>query len=220
MSDKLSKQQEEQILLYATYNILYVNDIACNLAKELVPVIAQKDKESKKIFGALMKRVHQYSNMIENIVGDKIFYLADYFGEMDDIVDPIIDEFRSEVSKAYHEAGIEDCSFYAKVETMRGMFDFAKFSAQVMIEKTSVVTKRTGNLKFYVLESMAQIANNFADWTYRHIRKDVNVEFGEDSNVMKCLARLNEALMDFDNYQKSYNKAIEYEKERNNELSN
>ena len=55
MENKLS-QQEENVMLYATYNILYVNDVACNLIKELVYELQGRYPGLKaRVFGSMQR---------------------------------------------------------------------------------------------------------------------------------------------------------------------
>ena len=214
MENKLS-QQEENVMLYATYNILYVNDVACNLIKELVYELDDKDKETKKIYGALLKRAKAYFKKVNTIVGDKIEYFADYCGEMDDVCDPFIDKFREELYKAYKSHNIGDEVWYAKVEIMRSMCELAVHSNKHLIDRISIKYPRAKWLSYYCIEDIMKVANNFTHWVYRKVSNGVTIDFSQDSDVMVSFRALNTALMEYDNFDLCYRKAIEYELERN-----
>lgn len=214
---EISKEKEEFVLLYSTYNILYINDLACNLVKELEPFIPNDDKEAKKIYYALLKRARKYFGMVDKIIGDKVYYLADYFGEMDDISDSLVQNFQHEIECEYENAKIDNCSLYAKVETMRSMCDFAKYTSEIIISRIKRITKKADVLNFYNIEEVVRIANNLANWMYRKIPKGIEVKFNKDSRTIKSLEKLNEALLDFENFKTSYYKALEYEKLRNDD---
>lgn len=215
MELKIDKQ-EENVMLYATYNVLYVNDIACNLVKELIFDIDDKDKETKKIFGALLKRAKEYFKKVESIIGTRIDYFADYCGEMDDICDPYIDKFRNDLYETYSSHNIENSLWYAKVETMRSMCELAVHSNKHLVERISVKYPRAKWLNYYLIEDILKVANNFTHWVYRKVPKDISIDFNKDSDVMISFRELNTALMEYDNFEKCYLQAIEYEKERNN----
>lgn len=215
MELKIDKQ-EENVMLYATYNVLYVNDIACNLVKELICDIDDKDKETKKIFGALLKRAKEYFKKVESIIGTRIDYFADYCGEMDDICDQYIDKFRNDLYEAYSSHNIENPLWYAKVETMRSMCELAVHSNKHLVERISVKYPRAKWLNYYLIEDILKVANNFTHWVYRKVPKDISIDFNKDSDVMISFRELNTALMEYDNFEKCYLQAIEYEKERNN----
>ena len=215
MELKIDKQ-EENVMLYATYNVLYVNDIACNLVKELICEIDDKDKETKKIFGALLKRANEYFKKVESIIGTRIDYFADYCGEMDDICDPYIDKFRNDLYETYSSHNIENPLWYAKVETMRSMCELAVHSNKHLVERISVKYPRAKWLNYYLIEDISKVANNFTHWVYRKVPKNISIDFNQDSDVMVSFRELNTALMEYDNFEKCYLQAIEYEKERNN----
>lgn len=208
-------KNEEWAMLYATYNILYTNDLACNLIKDLQDDMATQDKETRKIFGALLKRANEYFTKVNKIVGSRIDYLADYCGEMDDVSDPLIENFRNSLSEAYSSANIKNYDFFARVETMRSMCELAKYSAEHVIQKMSETIPRAKWLNFYVISEISKIANNLTHWMYRKIPKDIIIDFNESSDVMVKFRELNTGLMEFNNFDAAYRKAIEYEQERN-----
>ena len=60
-----------------------------------------------------------------------------------------------------------------------------------------------------------KVANNFTHWVYRKVSNGVSIDFSQDSAVMVSFRALNTALMEYDNFDLCYRKAIEYELERN-----
>lgn len=214
--EKVFSKQEEYVMLYATYNILYVNDIACNLVKELSYEISEQDKETRKIFGALLKRANAYFIKVNKIIGEKIDYFADYCGEMDDICDPFIDKFRNSLYETYKSYNIGNEKWYAKVETMRSMCELAVHSNKHLIERISLTYPRAKWLSYYCIEEVFKVANNLTHWVYRKVPQSVSINFNKDSDVMVAFREMNTALMEYDNFDLCYRKAIEYELERKN----
>ena len=49
----MEKEKEADVLIYVMYTMFYVNDMACNCIFDLEPYVKEKDKETKKIYGAL-----------------------------------------------------------------------------------------------------------------------------------------------------------------------
>ncbi len=209
----LKEKQEENILLYSTYTILYLNDTACNCIKDLSPYMQNKDKESKKIYGALMKRAKCYFDNINSLIGDKIEYFADYCSEMDDILYKPTLDFKTALLKLYK--GLDDCEYYAQIEITRSIIGLSISVSNKIIEKASKITQNASWLKQYVLSDLGRIANNLSDWAYHYTPKDFKIDLNKQSALMDSFSKLSQAMVDFESFDKAYRKAIEYEKQRN-----
>lgn len=211
----MKKEDEQKILLYATYTILYLNDTACNCVKDLIDIVKSKDKESQKIYGALTKRALGYFRNINDIIGDKIDFFADFCSEMDDICDQLLVDFKNSIRDAYMRCSLEDSDYYAKVETMRSMVGLAMFASNKIINTAKDKISDISFLKNYVMTDMSKIADNFSNWAYRNVPKNLNVNFNEESEVMVIFRELSQKMVDFESFDKAYRRASDYEKERN-----
>ena len=214
--EKISKEQEERLLLYATYTILYLNDTACFAIQQLSSRVPN-DKESKKIYGALLKRSKQYLSKIDKIVDNKIDYYCDFCTEMDSICDEQLFAFKKSLQKSYNDANIDNHEYLSMVETMRSMVDLAVTAGKDVITKLSVSLPKLSWLSNYLIVDMLRVANNFANWEYRKIPKSVIINFNEESEVMQEFRKLSECLIDYNSFDKAYRKSIELELKRKNE---
>ena len=214
--EKISKEQEERLLLYATYTILYLNDTACFAIQQLSSRVPD-DKESKKIYGALLKRSKQYLSKIDKIVDNKIDYYCDFCTEMDSICDEQLFAFKKSLQKSYNDANIDNHEYLSMVETMRSMVDLAVTAGKDVITKLSVSLPKLSWLSNYLIVDMLRVANNFANWEYRKIPKGVIINFNEESEVMQEFRKLSECLIDYNSFDKAYRKSIELELKRKNE---
>lgn len=214
--EKISKEQEERLLLYATYTMLYLNDTACFAIQQLSSRVPD-DKESKKIYGALLKRSKQYLSKIDKIVDNKIDYYCDFCTEMDSICDDQLFAFKKSLQKSYNDANIDNHEYLSMVETMRSMVDLAVTAGKDVITKLSVSLPKLSWLSNYLIVDMLRIANNFANWEYRKIPKGVIINFNEESEVMQEFRKLSECLIDYNSFDKAYRKSIELELKRKNE---
>lgn len=206
--EKISKEQEERLLLYATYTILYLNDTAC-FAIQQVGSILPKNKESQKIYGALLKRSRQYLVKIDKIVDNKMDSYCDFCTEMDSICDEQFFAFKKSLQKSYAYANIENPEYYATIETMRSMVDLAVEAGKNVIERLSVALPQMSWMFNYLLVDALRIANNLANWEYRKIPKDIVINFNEESEVMQEFRKLSECLIDYNSFDKAYRKSIE-----------
>lgn len=210
----MDKLKEEQLLLYATYTILYLNDTACNCIKELQQYVDGMDKESKKIYGALSKRANKYFEALGNIVDNSIDYLADYCSEMDDLCYSPMLNFKNALYDAYKEHNIDNSEYYTQVETMRSMVELAIVASKKVIASVYTKVPKAKWLNNYIINEIGRVANNFADWSYRKVPKDLHINLNDDCCVMKHFREMSEIMVDFKSFHKAYTKAIEYEQKR------
>ena len=85
-----------QLENYVVYQILYLNDTACNACKFLgdeLKTIPYKSKAVSTLYNALMKRVNAYWEYINIAEVDK-YSLAELFGEMDEYLDEPVANFK------------------------------------------------------------------------------------------------------------------------------
>lgn len=210
IADKISKEQEERLLLYSTYTILYLNDTACFAVQQLGSNIPE-EKETRKIYGALLKRSREYLSQIEKIVDKKIDYFCDYCTEMDNICDEQYFVFKNSLQKSYAIANIKNAEYFATIETMRSMVDLSVEAGKSVVSKISAALPKAKWLLNYLLVDMLRVANNLAKWEYRKIPKDIVINFNEDSDVMKEFRKLSECMIDYNSFDKAYRKAITLE---------
>ena len=210
ITGKISKEQEERLLLYSTYTILYLNDTACFAIQQLGSKIPE-EKESRKIYGALLKRSREYLSKIEKIVDKKIDYFCDYCTEMDSICDEQYVAFKNSLQKSYTIANIKNAEYFATIETMRSMVDLAVEAGKKVIASINVALPKANWLLNYLPNDMLRVANNLAKWEYRKIPKDIVVDLNEDSEVMREFVKLSECLIDYNSFDKAYRKAITLE---------
>lgn len=213
---KMSKEQEERLLLYATYTILYLNDTACFTIQQLNPIVSN-NKESRKIYGALLKRSKEYLSKIDKIVDNKMDYYCDFCTEMDSICDKQLFTFKKTLQKAYDESNIDNSEYFASVESMRSMVDLAVEAGKNVISKLSVALPEISWLLKYLPTDMMRVANNFANWEYRKIPKGIVINFNEESEVMQEFRKLSECIIDYNSFDKAYRKSIELELKRKSE---
>jgi hypothetical protein len=55
------------------------------------------------------------------------------------------------------------------------------------------------------MTDLMRVANNFADWSYRKVPKDIKVDLKEGSDVINKLQELSKFLIDYSSFEKAYN---------------
>jgi hypothetical protein len=213
--ENITKEQEERLLLYATYSILYMNDMACFAIQQLKQRVATLDSESRKIYGALLKRERTYIENITRVVDTKMDYYCDFCSEMDNLCDSSYDDFKHALKHAYSQANITDSDLMSQIEIMRSIVELSVIGGTNIINNTAKYLPKARWLENYILNDIMRVANNFSHWVYRKIPKDISINLNEDSDVMQKFHALSEKLMSFQNFDMAYRKAIDLELERN-----
>lgn len=164
-----SKTTSLDLLLSATYLILWLNDCATNLIKDIEYDIKFKDKETRKIYGALKRRINIYQHEIHSIVGDnKAEFFANFNEAMDDTFMPLINDIKKEILKSYVEHDIDDADYLSMVETARFMTEYSCKVNINCVRDMFKLTDKAVSLRSYRLTELNQIMENFANWSYRN----------------------------------------------------
>lgn len=213
---EMTKEQEETLLLYATYSILYLNDTACFAIQQMANKVKYKDKESQKIYGALMKRCKHYLTTINKIVDKNVDYYCDYCTAMDDICNGAYCQFKMSLLDAYKKENLPDYDYLTEVELMRSMLELSVEAGGKIIKDIKSVIPQVAWLERYLLKDMERVADNFSKWAYRTIPKECGIYLGEQSDVMKKFRFLTTCLIDYYSFDKAYKNAVKLELERKN----
>lgn len=207
----MEQGREDNILKYATYTILYANDLACNCIKDLKPFIAHKDKETQKIYGALLKRATNYLRFVRGVIKEESNnFLADYNSVMDDINDESVVLFKEAIINAYKKGNISEYEFLGNVEVARSMFYLSIATLDCLISKLSSSAINSFCLNTYSLKPYSYIMDNFVKWCYRFAEKEMScdLDISTDEEVMKHFVKINENLLNYESFDKCYSEAL------------
>lgn len=206
MEDKTNSN----VAIYCVYAILYANDMSCNLIKDLAVFIKDMDKETKKIYCALMKRIRNYDTSLNKIIGNSFEFFADYNDNMDEINDECLFNFRNSIVKFYESLKFKDYEFLGYLEAAHTSLTFSENVMTVVLE----VAKKRGMdieyLRTYNLCELKKIMDNLSYWCYRHVRKTMNesINLFEDKDIIVSFAKMNENLLNYDVFEKCYSKTV------------
>lgn len=212
----MEKDSEIELLKYAMYTMLYANDLACNCIIEIEPYVKEKDKETKKIYGALSKRAKRYRRNMRKLIGETANkFLADYNSMMDDINDECVENYRDSIIEAYYKGGITEYEFLGYLETARSLFYLSIASLDCIVEKLNKEGIKSYNLKNYSLRPYSSIMDNLVKWCYRNAEKEVSedLDLSKNEEVMDWFRKINENILDYESFATCYNKASEITEE-------
>ena len=206
----LSEVEIVQLENYATFQILYINDVAYNLCKFLgdeLKTIPYRTKSVQKVYGALMKRWAAYQSFI-NATEMNMESVAALFCEMDEYIDDRVSKFRNAVEHTLTEAGVENAHWVASVETALTVCDYAEQVSKDIIERLVKVSKRISLLIPLVVAEPARVMGNLADMVQQiHVR--VELDLNTVPEVQTAFRQLNKAFLDPNNFKKAQTTADE-----------
>ena len=206
----MKDKKDSNVVLYCVYSILYANDLSCNLIKDLEKFVKNKDKETRKIYGALMKRVNNYKRMLYEIMGDAVGFFADYNENMDNINDKNLTKFRDSIINFYKAQGFDDYEFLGYLEAAHTSLVFSNNVRNVVLDVAKQHEVDVKRLYIYNLLELKKVMDDLSYWCYRHVRKTLVEEINlfQDKGILENFAQMNENLLNYDNFEKCYTKTV------------
>ena len=164
---KKMELQGELALRIAIYNILYVNDLACACVIDMKDKVKTQDKETQKIYGALLKRQWIYEKEMVKILGDQINFCADVNSEMDDYVQTKLCDLYDAIYSYLQDNRVQNYGFIAYAELAYTIIGYSILSIDKRIEECRKYNKDVVNLRSYKLTDMGIVAENLCKWLGR-----------------------------------------------------
>lgn len=216
----VNSNPQANVKLFAFHSCLYANDISYFAIKGLKSYIKDKDKETRKIYGALEKRAETYYSSIMTMLKDYEYFFADYNSEMDSINDDNIAILTSKIEEIYNNAGVEDSTFLAKTEVARSIVMLSVHLINSMQRKLREVHIEIPTLKYFSLQEVSNVIENFSKWVNR--RNPAIVDVGKNEEIISIFNAIGETLGSYKNFEKAWYYAVkqdntrEYDKGRAN----
>lgn len=205
MDNNYTPQQKENAFAYAFYTSMYALDTLCNFIRELSPMVADKDKETKKIYGALKKRANAHLRAFDKELGKDADVFAIFCEYRDEVVEEKLLAYKKCFMRAYRD--LPEPEFYAHIETTRILSEMVNSVIKSIIKKVTHIVPNAWWVKSYVNDDIPRIASNLADWVYGQIPDDSNVDFSVQKDVESALEVLGNALFSTEAYWDAYKKA-------------
>lgn len=205
MKNDYTKQERENAFAFAFYTSMYALDTLSNFIRELAPMVVDKDKETRKIYGALKKRANAHLRAFDKDLGNDAIIFAMFCEYRDEVVEDKLLAYKQSFMRAYRE--LPQPSYYAHIETMRILSEFINNSIKGIVKKVVDIEPNAWWIKGYVNDDIPRIASNLADWVYGQLPDDSKVDFSVQKEVEDALEALGESLFSFDGYLDAYKKA-------------
>ena len=207
---KLSEVEIVQLENYATFQILYINDVAYNLCKFLgdeLKTIPYKTKSVQKVYGALMKRWAAYQEFVAS-TGIAQNSVATLFSEMDEYMDDRITKLQKAIQEVLERGNVPHAHWIASCETAMTVCDYATDISKSIIERLVKVSKRVTWLIPLIVAEPARVMASMADMVQQiHVRAEIDLN--KEEKVQVAFRQLNKAFCDPHNFKKAQTTADE-----------
>lgn len=204
METNYTEAEQENVFSYTFYTSLYALDTVCNFIRELSPMIADKDKETKKIYGALKKRANAHLRTFNKELGNDVDTFAIFCEYMDEVVEGKLLAYKQSFVRAYRE--IPQPEYYAHIETIRILSEYVNNTIKRTVKDAINIVPRAWWIKEYVNDDIPRIASNLAAWVYGQLPDDSKVDYSVQDEIEKNLHDLGNSLFGCDAYWDAYKK--------------
>lgn len=209
------KTNNNNAALYALYTSLYINDIACNSVYDITKYAADKDKETRKIFGALKKRVDNYFTHVRKILKIKeLYFLSEYNQYIDEKSEQPMDMLVKTIKGCLRKHHIQDDGLISNTIITNILVEFAVTSVTALSAEMVKEDEKMIGLKGWILSDIQRVTRNFYFWVCRNISDDVLKEM---NNIIDPVSSLfMNSICNYNTFETAYEKAVFYEREKNN----
>lgn len=199
---KKMELQAELALRIAIYNILYVNDLACACVIDMKDKVKTQDKETRKIYSALLKRQWNYEREMVKILGDQIDFCADVNAEMDETVQIKLCNLYDAIYDYLQSNGVENYGFIAYAELAYTIIGYSILSIDKRIEECRKYNKDVVNLQAYKLLGMRDVSRNLCNWLGRKCKglnlndcQEIKTAYQELDKVLTNISVIENAIL-------------------------
>lgn len=200
-----SESIEKNILISIIYGVLYINDLACASIVDCQDMIKDKDKETKKIFGALDKRRKKYEREIFEIVSDKIGFLATFNDFMDDKVQIHVKKLRIALNYVFGKYNLNDKVFLSKIVLSNMIVESSVEFLKKSIDTCCKYGINAVNLRYYSLDDIQKVSKSLTDWC---LRKVYGIDLNNEVEIVTSYRELISVLSNWDIIKEAINETI------------
>lgn len=205
MATNYTNSEQESAFAYAFYTSLYALDTLCNFIRELSPMVEDKDKETRKIYGALKKRATSHLRTFNKDLGNEAEVFALFCEYRDDMVEDKLIAYKQSFVCAYRDLPHPD--YYAHIETIRILSEYINNTIKSIMKKVVTIVPNAWWIKEYVNDDIPKIASNLAHWVYGQLPDDSKVDFSVQHEIEVALEELGDSLFNHEHYLEAYKKA-------------
>lgn len=199
------------IITFAIYNVLYLNEINCIYINRIKEVLDKNDKESQKIYGAIARRIENYENSISKILGSKKLYFACFNDAMDEKIIKFTEKYRKAIQIALKSNGLTCFEELAAIETAYTFVDFSIKTIDKIVKDCIKYSKEIVNLRSYRMIEILSILSDLSKWKCIKLKVKNDINLSKDIACIKTFKEFQTEFSKANIFYESIKKAKEYE---------
>ena len=176
------------IVIAATYNILFTNDIVIGLIKDAGEQIRKCDKykfETKKYLKYVEKAVNDYEVLTNNIIGPRCDFMADANTVVSEELYRDINRLTYSIKRQFEKANLSNTYMLAKAETARTLCEFGCVQLDDRIKELERTDKSFAHINISYLRQ-TDICNGL-----NSLMRTFKIPLTVDLNTEECRSMLN-----------------------------
>lgn len=178
----------ESLVIGATYNILFTNDIVLGRILEAVEAIKKTSlfkQKTKQMINKVMKEKIKYEKLISKVIGDKSSFFADANDIFIEEVKKDIDILYFTIKKEFDKHKLQYSDVIAKMETARTLCYFACVQLDKRMDELISKDNRFKNFSIDYIRQTSML--HYIDETMRTFQ----IPFNIDLNTKECTTAIN-----------------------------
>lgn len=209
----METNKNDNAILYATYISLYVNDIACNSIYDIKRYVANKDKETRKIYGALKKRADHYFAHVNKVVHlDGSYFLANFNQIIDECADKPMEMLIKTIKGCLRKYHIDDDGLICNTIVAHILIETAVKVVTTLSDEIKKEDRWKRGLDGWKITEIKRVAKNFYLWVLRKVDNEVIQEMNRVVEPITLL--FSSSVFGYKNFEKAYENAVSKDREK------
>lgn len=204
---------------YCLYQILYINDAACNAVKFLESDLAKipyKGKGARTIYNAAMKRVNAYFELI-NVCGIDMNSIANLFGEMDGYIDPKVTNLTKAIEDVLTSHNVDNAHWIAKVETASILCEYAVKIGKDYVDRIEKINPKNGKiLNKLLIAEISKVVYSLSEFVITVSNCRTEIDLNNEQSVVKAYSKFSKDFITPKNFLEAVTEADEMNAEEGN----
>lgn len=204
---------------YCLYQLLYINDAACNACKFLGPELNDipfKTKAPHTLYAAAMKRVNTYWALVNSTEFDQQS-LANLFCELDEFFDGNVDDFRVAIRNALEQHNIPHAHALAALECTRTLCDYAVKEGIDLSKSLTEYGGRGNVLRPLIIIDILSVMEQLCSYVYTAVHITTPINLNEVPEIRDAFTKLHTSHTKAKNFKQALEKATEENKRTNSQ---
>ncbi|MGM9970070.1 MAG: hypothetical protein ACI35S_06720 [Anaeroplasma sp.] len=194
--------KHDKKLLFFTYNLLYVNDLAYNAILSIKNSLSNDEhKETIKIYNALLKKCDKYNQMTIDITKNYRMALSEFFSFIDEKVDPLVEELETQLGNSIKkQLPNQPGELLTKIELAKILCDIAKFLYDNVYQDRKKFELDISKLMYLRIGDISKNCDGLSEWYIFLHRHNIDLDLNKEPNICSAFKSLVDQVMNTNMY--------------------